>query len=403
MMIQQLVGATKEEVIEWRRFLHKYPELSFQEDKTAQFVYETLQTFGGLEITHPTKTSVMARLIGSKPGKVIALRADMDALPIYEENDFDFVSKNPGVMHACGHDGHTAMLLGTAKILTQLKNLMEGEVRFLFQHAEELFPGGAQEMVKAGVLEGVDEVIGIHLVSTVEIGKIGICHGAVTAGSDTFDIKIKGRGGHSSEPHLTIDPIAIGSQVINNLQHIVSRNLDPLEKLVVSVTKFHSGSAYNVIPDTAIISGSVRSLNPEIRQQVPDLIKKVVKGVTEAHNASFEVDYHFGYSSVINNDKVRELIEEVVVEIWEKDNLLRLPALMSGEDFSAFSDERPSCFIFVGAGNQNKGIIHPHHHPRFTIDEDALEIGVELFVQSSFKLLGIEGTKMMNEKSIYFH
>ncbi|MFF2175354.1 amidohydrolase [Lysinibacillus sp. NPDC058147] len=401
MMIQQLVGTTKEEVIAWRRFLHKYPELSFQEDKTAQFVYETLQTFGGLEISRPTKTSVMARLIGPNPGKVIALRADMDALPIVEENNFDFVSKHPGVMHACGHDGHTAMLLGAAKVLTQLKNLIKGEVRFLFQHAEELFPGGAQEMVKAGVIEGVDEVIGIHLASTIEIGKIGICHGAATSGSDTFDIKIKGRGGHSSEPHLTIDPIAIGSQVINNLQHIVSRNLDPLEKLVVSVTKFHSGSAYNVIPDTAIISGSVRSLNPEIRQQVPDLIKKVVKGVTEAHNSSFEIDYHFGYSSVINNDRVRELIEEVVVEIWEKDNLLRLPALMSGEDFSAFSDERPSCFIFVGAGNQNKGIIHPHHHPRFTIDEEALEIGVELFVQSSFKLLEIEGTEMMNEKSIY--
>ncbi|KOS61975.1 N-acyl-L-amino acid amidohydrolase [Lysinibacillus sp. FJAT-14222] len=403
MLIQELVGIAKDEVIEWRRYLHKYPELSFQEDKTAQFVYETLRTFGDLEISRPTKTSVMARLIGSKPGKVIALRADMDALPIEEENDFDFVSTHPGVMHACGHDGHTAMLLGAAKILTQLKNLIEGEIRFLFQHAEELFPGGAQEMVKAGVLEGVDEVIGIHLVSTVEIGKIGICDGPATSGSDTFDLKIKGRGGHSSEPHLTVDPIAIGAQVINNLQHIVSRNLNPLEKLVVSITKFHSGSAYNVIPDTAIIGGSVRSLNPDIRQQVPSLIKNVVKGVTEAHNASFEVDYHFGYSSVINNDRVRELIEETIVEIWGKNHLLRLPALMSGEDFSAFSDERSSCFIFVGAGNQNKGIIYPHHHPRFTFDEDALEIGVELFVQSSFKLLGIESSKKLNKNPIYFH
>ncbi|MFJ8514436.1 M20 family metallopeptidase [Lysinibacillus xylanilyticus] len=403
MLIQRLVGITKDEVIEWRRYLHTYPELSFQEDKTAQFVYDALRTFGDLEISRPTKTSVMARLVGSKPGKVIALRADMDALPIKEENDFNFVSKNPGVMHACGHDGHTAMLLGTAKILTQLKNLIEGEVRFIFQHAEELLPGGAQEMVKAGVLEGVDEVIGIHLVSTVEVGKIGICHGAATAGSDTFDIKIKGRGGHSSEPHLTVDPIAIGAQVISNLQHIVSRNLNPLEKLVVSVTKFHSGSAYNVIPDTAVISGSVRSLNPEIRQRIPNLVKKVVKGVTEAHNASFELNYHFGYSSVINNDRVRELVEEMIIEMLGSDNLLRLPALMSGEDFSAFSDERPSCFIFVGAGNQKKGIIHPHHHPRFTFDEDALEIGVELFVQSSFKLLGIESSKKLNKSSINFH
>ncbi len=387
-MMHDLIEDVKDEVIGWRRYLHKYPELSFQEEKTAQFVYETLQTFGDLEISRPTKTSVMARLIGQQPGKVIALRADMDALPIEEENDFDFVSQNPGVMHACGHDGHTAMLLGSAKILTQFKDQMKGEVRFLFQHAEELFPGGAQEMVKAGVLEGVDQVMGIHLAATVEVGKIGLCHGPATSGSDTFDIKIQGKGGHSSEPHLTIDPIAIGSQVINNLQHIVSRNRDPLEKLVVSVTKFQSGTAYNIIPDTAILSGSVRSLDPELRQQVPSLIKRIVKGVTEAHHASFEVDYHFGYSSVVNDDRVREAIEETIMDVWGEDTLLRLPALMSGEDFSAFSNEVPGCFIFVGAGNQNKGIIYPHHHPRFTIDEDALEIGVELFVQSAFKLLG---------------
>lgn len=387
-MIHDLIKDVKSEVIGWRRYLHKYPELSFQEEKTAQFVYETLQNFGDLEISRPTKTSVMARLIGQQPGQTIALRADMDALPIKEENDFDFVSQNSGVMHACGHDGHTAMLLGAAKILTQLRNQIKGEVRFLFQHAEELFPGGAQEMVKAGVLEEVDQVIGIHLASTIEVGKIGLCHGPATSASDTFDIKIQGKGGHSSGPHLTVDPIAIGSQVINNLQHIISRNRDPIEKLVVSVTKFHSGSAYNIIPDTAILSGSVRSLDPKLRQQVPGFIERIVKGVTEAHNASFEVDYHLGYSSVINDDRVKEVIEETIINVWGEDTLLRLPALMSGEDFSGFSDEVPGCFIFVGAGNQNKGIIHPHHHPRFTIDEDALEMGVELFVQSSFRLLG---------------
>ncbi|MFK9094435.1 M20 family metallopeptidase [Bacillus salipaludis] len=387
-MIHDLIRAVRDEVIGWRRYFHKYPELSFQEEKTAQFVYETLQTFGDLEITRPTKTSVMARLISQQPGRVIALRADMDALPIEEENDFDFVSQNSGVMHACGHDGHTAMLLGAAKLLTQLKDHFKGEIRFLFQHAEELFPGGAQEMVKAGVLDGVDQVIGIHLCSPIEVGKIGVCHGSATAGSDTFDIRIQGKGGHSSEPHATVDPIAIGSQVINNLQHIVSRNRDPLENLVVSVTKFHSGTAYNVIPDTAILSGSIRSLNPELRQKIPSLIERIVKGVTEAHNASFEVDYHFGYSSVVNNDRVREVIEKTIMDVWGEDTLLKLPALMSGEDFSVFSGKVPGCFIFVGAGNQNKGITYPHHHPRFTIDEDALEIGVELFVQSSFRLLG---------------
>jgi amidohydrolase len=392
-MIHDLIGDVRDEVIGWRRYFHMYPELSFQEERTAQFVYETLQTFGKLEITRPTKTSVMARLIGQQPGKVIALRADMDALPIEEENDFDFVSKNSGVMHACGHDGHTAMLLGAAKVLNQLKEHIKGEIRFLFQHAEELFPGGAQEMVKAGVLDGVDHVIGIHLCSPVEVGKIGICHGPATSGTDTFDIKIQGKGGHSSEPHATVDPIAVGSQVINNLQHIVSRYCDPLEKLVVSVTKFHSGTAYNVIPDTAILSGSIRSLNSELRQQIPSLIERIVKGVTEAHNASFDVDYHFGYSSVVNDDRVREVIEKTIIDVWGEDTLLKLPALMSGEDFSAFTDKTPGCFIFVGAGNQNKGINYPHHHPRFTIDEDALVIGVELFVQSAFRLLGESGKK----------
>lgn len=386
-MIHDLIGTVRDEVIEWRRYFHKYPELSFQEEKTSQFIYETLQSFGDLEVSRPTKTSVMARLIGGQPGKVIALRADMDALPIEEENGFDFVSQNSGVMHACGHDGHMAMLLGAAKLLTQLKGHIKGEIRFLFQHAEELFPGGAQEMVKAGVMDGVDQVIGIHLCSPLEVSKIGVCHGTATSASDTFDIKIQGKGGHSSEPHATVDPIAVGAQVINNLQHIVSRNLDPLEKLVVSVTKFHSGAAYNIIPDTAILSGSIRSLNPELRQQIPSLIERIVKGVTEAHNASFEMDYHFGYSAVVNDDGVREVIEETIKDVWGDDTLLKLPALMSGEDFSAFSDKVPGCFIFVGAGNQNKGIIYPHHHPRFSIDEDALEMGVELFVQSSFRLL----------------
>lgn len=193
--IQDLIEDVKDEVIGWRRYLHMYPELSFQEEKTAQFVYETLQTFGDLEISRPTKTSVMARLIGQQPGKVIALRADMDALPIEEENDLDFVSQNPGAMHACGHDGHTAMLLGAAKILTQLKDHIKGEVRFLFQHAEELPPGGAQEMVKAGVLDGVDMIIGTHLMSTLPLGKIGLSYGPMMAGADTFNIPWLVRGG----------------------------------------------------------------------------------------------------------------------------------------------------------------------------------------------------------------
>ena len=294
--ISKAVDAVRSNVIEWRRHFHRNPELSFEEENTAQFVYDTLQSFGNLELSRPTKTSVVARLRGDYPGNVVALRADMDALPIQEENDFDFVSQNPGVMHACGHDGHTAMLLGAAKILSGMKDQIKGEVRFLFQHAEELFPGGAQEMVKAGVMEGVDRVIGIHLGSKLPVGKVSITHGAATAGSDRFDIIIQGKGGHAAHPHQTIDPIVIGSQVVGNLQNIVSRKNDPLENLVISVTQIHGGDAYNVIPDTVKLSGSVRSLNPEVRENAPLFIEKIVKGITDAYDATYTIDYVYGYS-----------------------------------------------------------------------------------------------------------
>jgi amidohydrolase len=385
--IKQLVDEIKEEVIAWRRHLHANPELSFHEEKTAQFVYETLQSFGNLQLSRPTKTSVMARLIGDKPGKVVAIRADMDALPIQEENTFDFASKNPGVMHACGHDGHTAMLLGTAKILSQLRHQIKGEVRFLFQHAEELHPGGAEEMVQAGVMDGVDVVIGTHLWSPLETGKIGIVYGPMMASPDRFFIRIHGKGGHAALPHQTIDSIAIGAQVVTNLQHIVSRNTDPLEPLVVSVTQFIGGTTHNVIPGSVEIQGTVRSFDATLRQNVPKLMERIVKGITEAHGATYEFEYEYGYRPVINDEKVTRVIEETVREVFGEEAIDHLKPNMGGEDFSAFQQKAPGSFFYVGAGNKEKGIVYPHHHPRFTIDEDALEIGVRLFVHAALKLL----------------
>ncbi|MFJ9383945.1 M20 family metallopeptidase [Peribacillus sp. NPDC101481] len=388
-MIHDLIEAVKDEVIAWRRYLHKYPELSFQEEKTAQFVYETLQTFGELEISRPTKTSIMARLIGQQPGKVIALRADMDALPIVEENDFDFVSQNSGVMHACGHDGHTAMLLGTAKILTQLKDQIKGEVRFLFQHAEELPPGGAQEMVRDGVLDGVDMIIGSHLLSTLPLGKISLGYGPVMAGADTFNITVVGKGGHASQPELTVDPIAIGTQVVSNLQHIVSRYRDAQEALVISVTQFHAGSAINVIPSKVSIGGSVRSFNPELREEIPNFIERIVKGITEAHGATYEFDYQFGYAPTINDEEVTRLMDETVCEIFGEESREISKPIMGSEDFSAFQKVVPGSYIGIGARNEEKGIIYPHHHPKFTVDEQALQNGVKLFVHGTLKMLNL--------------
>lgn len=388
-MIHDLIEAVKDEVIAWRRYLHKYPELSFQEEKTAQFVYETLQTFGELEISRPTKTSIMARLIGQQPGKVIALRADMDALPIVEENDFEFVSQNSGVMHACGHDGHTAMLLGTAKILTQLKDQIKGEVRFLFQHAEELPPGGAQEMVRAGVLDGVDMIIGSHLLSTLPVGKISLGYGPVMAGADTFNITLVGKGGHASQPELTVDPIAIGTQVVSNLQHIVSRYRDAQEALVISVTQFHGGSAINVIPSKVSIGGSVRSFNPQLQVEIPNYIERIAKGITEAHGATYEFDYQFGYAPTINDEEVTRLMDETVCEIFGEESREISKPIMGSEDFSAFQKAVPGSYIGIGARNEEKGIIYPHHHPKFTVDEQALQNGVKLFVHGTLKMLNL--------------
>ncbi|EJL23943.1 M20 family metallopeptidase [Brevibacillus sp. BC25] len=385
--LNKAVEDIKDQVIAWRRYLHENPELSFHEEKTAQFVYETLLTFGNLEVSRPTKNSVMARLIGSQPGKVLAMRADMDALPITEENTFEFVSKNPGVMHACGHDGHTSMLLGTAKLLSGMKDQIKGEVRFFFQHAEEVYPGGAEEMVQAGVMDGVDMVIGTHLWSTMEFGTVGICPGPMMAAPDTFWITVLGKGGHAALPHETIDSIAIAAQVVTNLQHVVSRNADPLDNLVLSVTQFVGGTTHNVIPGAVEICGTVRSFDKNLRESVPGLMERVIKGITEAHGAGYKFKYEFGYRPVINDAEVTKLMEEVVEESLGAEWVEHMRPTMGGEDFSAFQQKAPGCFFYVAAGNKEKGITYPHHHPRFTIDEDALEVGVKMFVNAARKIV----------------
>lgn len=378
----QEASISKEQLIQWRRHFHMYPELSYSEERTSQMVYDILQTFPHLEVSRPTQYSVMARLIGKRPGRTIALRADMDALPIDEENKFDFVSRYKGVMHACGHDGHMAMLLGTAYTLSGKYDQIEGEIRFLFQHAEENFPGGAQEMVDAGVMEGVDCIIGAHLWSPLEVGKVGVIYGPAMAAPDAFSITIIGKGGHAGIPHETIDSIAIGTQVVSQLQQIVSRLTNPLDSLVLSVTQFHAGTTHNVIPDSATIGGTVRSLRNELRKQTAERIEKIVKSITEAYGASYTFTYEYGYRPVVNEEVVTRHVESTALKLLGKECVVRLQPTMAGEDFSAFLQKAPGTFFFIGAGNEEKGIIYPHHHPRFTIDEDALPIGVSIFVSS---------------------
>ena len=385
--LDQLADSVTGQVIQWRRYLHEHPELSFHEENTSQFVYDTLKSFGNIELSRPTKTSVMGRIVGTQPGKTLAIRADMDALPIEERNDFPFASKNPGVMHACGHDGHTAMLLGTAKILSEIKDQLKGEIRFFFQHAEELFPGGAEEMVDAGVMEGVDVIIGTHLWAPLEIGKIGIVYGPMMASPDTFYITIKGKGGHAALPHQTVDSIAIAAQVITNLQHIISRQTDPLDNLVISTTKITGGTTHNVIPGSVELMGTVRCFEERLRKQVPEQMERIVKGITDAHGAAYDFKYQEGYRPVINDHEVTAMIEETACEVFGEEAVVRLPPNMGGEDFSAFQQKAPGNFFYIGAGNPDKNIIYPHHHERFTIDEEAMEKGVKMFVRAAFKFL----------------
>ena len=377
-------------MIGWRRRLHRNPELAFHEKETSRFVYETLESFGGLELSRPTPTSVVARLVGERRGRTVALRADMDALPIEEENDFEFVSRNPGVMHACGHDGHTAMLLGAAKVLVGMREEIEGEVRFLFQHAEEQLPGGAKEMVEAGVMEGVDAVIGIHLSSYLPVGKIGLGYGPRGASADTFELLINGKGGHAARPNKVVDTVAVAAQVVTNLQHVVSRNTDPLDSVVLSVTRISGGTTHNVIPETVEMEGTVRALQEGVRERVAGMMERVIEGVTRAHGASYEFEYRRGYRPVVNDEGVTRVVEETAREVFGEAAVELTPPAMGSEDFSAFQKEAPGSFLSLGARNEEKGITYPHHHPRFTIDEDALPIGVKVFVRTTFRLLDAE-------------
>ncbi len=388
-VVRESADAVRDTVITWRRHLHQHPELSFHEERTAQFVADTLAGFGGLEISRPTATSVVARLRGSASGKVLAIRADMDALPIDEKNSHDFISRTPGVMHACGHDGHTAMLLGAAKVLSAYTDKLAGEVRFIFQHAEEVYPGGGEALVQAGVMDGVDLVIGAHLWLPSPLGEIGVRVGPLMAAPDTFRITITGSGGHAAAPHQTVDSIAIGAQVVTNLQHIVSRNVDPLDNAVVSVTQFVGGTAAtNVIPGSIELAGTVRTFNPALRAQMPQLMERIVRGITAAHGASYTLSYENGYRPVINHESASELLRRAVVRAVGADALVEAIPTMGGEDFSAYQQRAPGSFFFIGARNEDRGIVHPHHHERFDIDERALDHGTRIFVAAALDFLG---------------
>ncbi|MGE7882371.1 amidohydrolase [Bacillus sp. NPDC094077] len=378
---------SEENIMKWRRHFHKYPELSFHEKETSQFIYDTLCSFSSFEVTRPTKYSVLAIKRGVERGKVVAIRADIDALPIQEETSKSYTSVHKGRMHACGHDAHAAILLSTAEALSNMKEEFVGEIRLFFQHAEEVYPGGGQEMVEAGVMDGVDYVIGLHVMSGLESGKIGIVYGPMMAAPDVFTVEIHGKGGHAARPEETIDPIAIGAQIITNLQHIVSRNTSAFMQRVVSVTQFHGGTADNIIPNTATLMGTVRSFNQTLRVEAEEKIEQIVKGITKAHGGDYTYTYRYGYDPVINDEYITKVVEESVIHLFGNQRVVSIVPSMGGEDFSAYLRKAPGCFVKLGTGNQKAGTCYPHHHPKFDVDESALIYGVELFLEATIRLL----------------
>lgn len=365
------------QVIEWRRHIHQNPELSFKETNTADYVEQILKKLGNIEVSRPTPTSVIGILKGGKPGKTVAFRADMDALPVQEETGLSFASTVKGVSHACGHDAHTAMLLGTATTLSKMQKQIPGTVYFIFQHAEELYPGGAQEIIKSGALKGIDAFFGVHVVSYLPAGIIGILpSGAASTNSDGFNLMIQGKGSHGSMPNLGVDPIVVGAEIVTNLQTIISRNVTPGEMAVITIGRFQSGKANNVIPETADLGATVRTTTDETRKLVADRIKTMVNDICHAYGAKADLDYIFSYSAIQNSKELCELARKAAIQAIGKDKVVDVPRMTASEDFSYYKELAPTCFIVLGVGDGPA-----NHSPKFNLDEKALSNGVKAEVQ----------------------
>lgn len=380
--IRPEIQALQPRLVEWRRHFHQRPELGFRERLTAEAIAQKLQEWGIKHQTGIAETGIVAIIPGNQPGPVLAIRADMDALPIQELNQVPYRSLHDGVMHACGHDGHTAIALGTAYYLSQHPDFA-GTVKLIFQPAEE-GPGGAKPMVEAGVLKNpdVDAIIGLHLWNNLPLGSLGVRDGAMMAAVELFDCIIKGKGGHGAMPHQTVDSIIVGSQVVNALQTIVSRNVDPLKAGVVTIGSFHAGHARNVIANTAKLQGTVRYFDPGLEGFFAQRMEQIISGVCQSHGASYELDYRRIYPPVVNNPAIASLVRSVAETVIETPlGIVPECQTMGGEDMSFFLQEVPGCYFFLGAANIERDLAYPHHHPRFDFDETVLGVGVEIFVR----------------------
>ncbi len=374
----------KNKIIETRRDIHKHPELSFQEYRTSKLVAKQLESFG-LEVERNIgKTGVVATLQGNNPGKTIAFRADMDALPIQEIGDAPYKSVNDGVMHACGHDAHTAMLLGAAEVLSKNHKNIQGTIKFIFQPAEEGY-GGAQFMIDDGAIDNVDEIYGLHVWNYQESGTVGVQSGPVMAAADIFTITITGVGGHGAAPQGTVDCVVVSSYLIQAIQTIVSRNTNPLENTVITVGQINGGYNFNIIADKIVLKGTTRAYTEDNRELIQCRLNEIIKGTEIMFGAKIKLDYKDGYPPVINNARVTDNLYNIARSIVG-DNVISPYLSMGGEDFSYFSNKIPGCFFFLGtAPKDREPMSTPQHCSHFDIDEDAMLIGTSIFVQTALE------------------
>ncbi len=379
MPVHNRIAASADEMAEWRRDIHRHPELGFEEHRTSEMVAQKLAEWG-VEVTRGIAgTGLVGTLRNGVSGRAVGLRADMDALPMEEANDFEHRSANPGAMHACGHDGHTTMLLGAAKYLAETRNF-DGTVHFIFQPAEE-GGGGGRVMVEEGLFDRFpcDMVFGAHNDGFLPVGEMSVVAGTVNAAADRVSITIRGKGGHAARPHHAIDPIVVGAQMVMSLQTLVSRRIDPIDSAVLSLCEFHAGSAHNVIPEEAVLRGTVRTLKPHVQDRMEELMGEVVRQIAAANGAEAELDFARGYPPVVNDEAATERAALAAGRLLGETKITRArPPGMGGEDFSFMALRVPGCFVRIGQRGASKGLV-PVHHPRYDFNDDMLPIGASFW------------------------
>jgi amidohydrolase len=370
-------------LVAWRREFHRHPELAFEERRTSAVIRAFLES-EGIEVRSCGRTGLRGVIRGGRPGRTVALRADMDALPVAEIADHDYRSENPGVMHACGHDGHMAILMGAARLLAAQRSTLPGTVVLLFQPSEENPPGGAQVMIEEGALDGVDAIFGLHLWQPLPTGVVGLRQGASMAQADEFEVTVEGRGGHASQPDRTVDPVVVAAHVVVAAQTIVSRFTNPLAPAVVSFTNVHGGRIHNIIPDSVTMTGTVRTLDPETQRVVRQRFVELCEMTCRLFGATAAVTYHDGYPPVINDAASVELVRRVAARELGAAAVTTVEPVMGGEDFAYYLHRVPGAFALLGIGDDRP---HPHHNARFDIDERALPLGVRLMTAVALEML----------------